>query len=176
MVKFEGTKVPSFCNLLLQMISKQTVQELAQERIDELDNGCYLIDIKIGTGNQISVEIDNENRGIAVEDCMSVSRNIEHNLDREIEDFALQVSSPGLSEPFKVWRQYRKNIGRDVKVKLLEGSPLKGEILAADETGIQLKTQTKQRVEGRKKKETIVETHQLEYNQIKETKIIISFK
>lgn len=127
------------------MIDKKKVIELAQERIDELDNGCYLIDIKVDSSNHIRVELDNEHRGIAVEDCMSVSRNIEHNLDRDLEDFSLDVSSPGLTEPLKNWRQYKKQVGKEVKVKLIEGAPVSGEVITADENGFSIQSKTKKK-------------------------------
>ena len=92
------------------MISKQKVIALAQERIDELGNGNYLVEVKISSKNAISVKMDNLHSGVSIKDCVSVSRNIEHNLDRESEDFELQVSSPGLDHPFKVIEQYQKNI------------------------------------------------------------------
>ncbi len=158
------------------MISKEVVIKLAEERIKELDSGCYLVDVKIDAANRICVEADNETRGISVQECVSISRNIEHNLDREEEDFSLEVSSPGLTEGFKVWRQYKKNIGRQVKVKPHDGSELKGTLEAADEDGFQLKTETKQKIEGRKKKEKVIKEYQFKYDQVKETKIIIAFK
>ena len=87
------------------MISKNEVIKLAEERIKELDNGNYLVSVSISSKNSIRVKMDNLNGGVSVKDCVSVSRNIEHNLDREKEDFDLQVSSPGLDQPFVVAKQ-----------------------------------------------------------------------
>ena len=171
---FEGTRVPSFIEI---MIDKGTIADLAQERIDELDNGCYLIDIHIDTANRIVVEVDNDHRGLSVEDCIAISRNIEHNLDREAEDFSLEVTSPGLSKPLKVWRQYKKNVGRNLKVQTAENEKkLEGKLTAADENGISLEVVTKERIEGRKKKEKITTEYKFNYNQITEAKVVISFK
>ena len=158
------------------MIDKGTIQKLAQERIDELDNGCYLVDIRVDAANRICVEVDNESRGIAVDDCVSISRNIEHNLDREVEDFALEVSSPGLDKPFKVWQQYVKSVGKEVVVKSADMPKMQGTILSADEESFVLRVETKERVEGRKKKETVVTDHAFKYNEDIETKIVIVFK
>jgi len=109
------------------MIGKNTILELAEERIEELGAGIYVVDLKIGTGNQIFLELDKEQGSISIEECMSVSRNIEHNLDREIEDFSLEVSSAGLDQPFRVLKQYKKNIGKTVKVLTLEhGKKIEG--------------------------------------------------
>lgn len=158
------------------MISKEQVQKLAQERIDELDKGLFIVDISISTTNVIKIEIDSEIGGVAIVDCMSVSRNVEHNLDREEHDFELSVTSPGLDKPLRMTKQYAKNVGRNVKVKLTNDSKLEGLLKAATEEGIVVETTRKERIEGRKKKETIVEEHPLGYDEIKETKIVISFK
>lgn len=159
------------------MISEKIVRELAEERIAELDNGLFIVDIKISSSNQINVLIDSSLGGVAINDCISVSRNIEHNLDREEQDFELSVSSPGIDQPLKMVPQYVKNIGREVKVKLNdENGKLEGTLKAADDKGIVVETTRKERIEGKKKKETIVEQHALQYADIKETKIVISFK
>lgn len=169
----EGTKVPSFYS---QMISKKKVEELVIERINELNNGLFIVDIAVSSGNDINVELDKHEGGVSVQDCISVSRNVEHNLDREEEDFSLNVSSAGLDKGLRVLDQYIKNIGRNVKVKLNEGGSLEGELLAADNDKIIVQTSRKERVEGRKKKETIIEDHEILMGDIKETKIVISFK
>lgn len=158
------------------MIKRETIQELAQERMDELSNGTYLVDILISNTNQIVVEIDNINGGASVEDCIKVSRNIEHNLDREIEDFELQVTTPGLSNPFKVHQQYIKNIGREVKVVYKELGSIEGKLIEVNDNQIIVETESKEKIEGRKKKELVVKQHTILIENIKETKIIISFK
>lgn len=169
----EGTKVPSFYK---QMISKKRVEELINERIAELDNGLFIVDLTISATNVIHVELDKHTGGVSVNDCMAVSRNVEHNLDREEQDFELNVSSAGLDRPFRVQAQYQKNIGRDVKVVLQDGKKLEGKLVAADAEGMTIEQVRKEKIEGKKKKETIVEQHHLAFDNVKETKIIISFK
>lgn len=149
--------------------------ELAEERIAERDPAIYVVEITVSTSNNISVEIDRESGSVTIDDCISVSRNIEHNLDREVEDFALEVSSAGLDQPLRVVKQYVKNIGREVKVKTFDKGSVEGIIKAADEAGIILETKAKHRVEGRKKKEWVINELPFKYNEIKETKLIISF-
>jgi ribosome maturation factor RimP len=158
------------------MISKKKVQALAQERIDELDKGLYIVEINISSGNVIRIELDAEEGNVAIEDCVSVSRNVEHNLDREEQDFELQVSSAGLDKPLRVTKQYIKNIGEEVKVKLQEKGKIEGVLKAADDNGITVETTTKERLEGKKKKITVLKEHHLSFEEIKETKIVISFK
>ena len=121
------------------MISKKEIVKLAEERIKELDNGNYLVDVTVSLKNAISVKMDNLNGGVSVKDCVSVSRNIEHNLDREKEDFELQVSSPGLDKPSMVMQQYLKNIGKQVSVVTLGNVTLTGELVEASQKEISLK-------------------------------------
>ena len=158
------------------MIKKETIIKLAEERIKELDKGIYIVALNIGSGNQISLELDREEGSISIEDCMSVSRNIEHNLDREEEDFSLEVSSAGIDQPFRALKQYKKNIGKDVKVQTVEHSKkIEGVLTFADEEKIKIETKEKKRLEGRKKKVWVTEELEFKHNEIKETKLILSF-
>ncbi len=158
------------------MISKNRITELIDERIAELDNGLFVVSLSISPTNVIVVELDKHEGGVSVKDCMSVSRNIEHNLDREEEDFELSVTSAGLDKGLRVFPQYKKNIGREVDVKLEDGTAMTGLMIDATPEQITLQTERKERIEGKKKKETIVEDHTFTMDQIKETKIVISFK
>lgn len=158
------------------MIGKKTVLKLIDERIAELANGLFVVDLTISAANVIHVEIDKHEGNVSVSDCMSVSRNVEHNLDREEEDFELHVSSAGLDKPFRVPAQFAKNIGREVKVVMLNGTKMTGELKSANEKELVLETSRNEKPEGKKKKELIVEQHVLPMDQIKETKIVISFK
>lgn len=158
------------------MISKEKVIELAQERFDELGRPLYIVDLNITSKNQIFVEIDSEIDSVSIEDCVAVSRNIEHNLDREEEDFELEVSSAGLDKPLRMYKQYVKNIGRSLKVKLVEPGKLEGKLIQADEKQITLEVETKESVEGKKKKISVIESIVLPYEKIGEAKVVISFK
>jgi len=157
------------------MITKKEITRLAQDRINELDNGNYLVDVMISSKNAITVKIDNLNGGVSVKDCVSVSRNIEHNLDREVEDFELQVSSPGIDQPFMVHKQFLKNIGKQVSVTLENQKVLSGELMIVTEDQLSIKEITIEKNKTTKKKETIEIVHQLLMSDIRETKLIISF-
>ena len=157
------------------MISKTKVLELIDERFAELDNGLFLVDLTISKTNQINIEIDKHIGGVSVKDCMAVSRNVEHNLDREEADFELHVSSAGIDRPLRVLAQYVKNIGRGVELLMNDGTELEGVLKAATETEIEIETSRIEKIEGKKKKETIVEQMVLPLNKIKETKIVITF-
>ncbi len=136
----------------------------------------FIVDISISAKNSINVDLDKEGSYVSIEECMAVSRNIEHNLDREEQDFELQVSSAGLDKPFRVLKQYIKNIDKEVDVVMKDGAKLSGILKAADDKNITLETTRVEKLEGSKKKETIVEQNVLALAKIKETKIVISFK
>lgn len=148
------------------MITVEKIRALAQEKLAEGDN--YIVDISVKPGNKIIVLLDNF-KGVSIKDCVEMSRQIEFNLDREVEDFELNVSSPGLDQPFKVLKQYLKNIGKQVEVVTKENKKIMGTLLSANENEIELESKTKE------KKQQIITNHKLNFNQIKETKIVISF-
>lgn len=159
------------------MISKKKVLVLIDERIQELDNGLFVVELNISPANVIQVELDKYEGNVSVDDCIRVSRNVEHNLDREEQDFELTVTSAGLDRGLRVFAQYQKNIGRGVKVKLIEGSgKIEGTMISATEEQITVQTTRKERIEGKKKKETIVEDHVILMADIRQTKLVLSFK
>ena len=155
------------------MIAEKIVRELAQSRLDEF-NG-FIVDLSISGANQIKLVIDSD-AGISVANCMSVSRNVEHNLDREVEDFSLEVSSAGIDQPFKIRRQYIKNIGREVKVRLHDEQVIEGLLEEVNENNIVVLARKKERIEGRKAKKWVETKHVINFDDIKEAKVTISFK
>lgn len=154
------------------MISEQTVRQLAEERIEGTD--LFIVGISISSSNKIVVRIDGMN-GVSIDDCVSVSRNIEHNLDRETEDFELEVTTAGLGKPFEVPQQWQKNVGKEVKIKMIEGGKKEGTFNKNEEDYIVLETTRKERVEGKKKKVKVTEQEKIKKDQIQEIKIVISF-
>lgn len=155
------------------MIQESTVRALIDETIEGTD--IFLVDLKIGSGNKISVLVDAIG-GLPITDCIKVSRGIEHNLDREEEDFSLDVSSPGLDKPLKVFRQYEKNVSRSLKITLVDNGVFDAKVLGAEEPRIDLEVEkviTKSdSLDAVKKGEKIALTQA----DIKEAKINISFK
>jgi len=155
--------------LILNMITKEKIQILVDE---VMSDDMFIVDITVGTGNSISVLVDSD-AGISVGECVQISRHIEGSLDREIEDFSLEVSSPGLSLPLKVLRQYLKNIGREVEVVTKSGEKQKGILKSANIEGFELEFLAKGRVDGKKVEETKSLTYS--FDQMKTVKIVISF-
>ena len=150
------------------MISKERVKELALEKIVELD--YFLVDVKVSSTNEITVLFDKD-EGVGIKECLFVSRHIEGNLERDIEDYQLTVCSPGLDKAFVVDEQYIKNIGRDIKILTTDGIIIEGTLL---KYGNELLLETKIKQKG--KKELLKQEVTIEKEKIKETKLIIKFK
>jgi len=152
------------------MITKEKIHFLVEEvlAVDQ-----FIVDITVGSGNAIHVSLDSDT-GISIGECAQISRHIENSLDREIEDFSLEVSSPGLTSSFKVLRQYLKNIGREVDAVANSGDKQKGILKAADSEGFELEVVAKEKIEGK----LVLVTKSLKYNfdQIKTVKLLITFK
>ena len=161
------------------MITVAQIESLVAEKIQDTD--FFIVAIKVNPGNKIVVLIDGMS-GIGIDECVSISRHIEGSLDREIEDFELEVSSPGLTSPFVVLAQYEKYLGKQVEVKTESGTKVKGELSEVMDDKVVVTTKEKKRIEGRKKKELVEEKIDLFFQhedlnqQIKSTKIVISFK
>lgn len=148
---------------------KQLVLDFLEERKD-----LYLVDLKVSAGNDITVIMDGD-EGLSLQDCLDASRAIEFNLDREAQDFSLQVMSPGLSEPLLFPRQYTKNIGRELQLFLENGEEVKGEITAADELQVTLTLRYRRPKLVGKGKEDVVEERSIPYSEIKKALIVIKF-
>jgi len=154
------------------MIDKEKIVGLVREKLEE---GMFLVDVSVNTANVIHVEVDCFT-GLTIDQCVAISRHIEGNLDRETEDFELQVSSPGADQPFKVKEQYQKNKGRELEVTITDGTVLKGLLVELDDDGMILETTSKVKLEGKNKKELVTERKTIPYSEIKKTRVIISFK
>lgn len=155
------------------MIDVVYISDLLQKELENTSK--FVVDVQVSPSNDIVIEMDDMEGSIAVEDCIAVSKSIENQLDREQEDFSLQVASPGLSNPFKVHPQYVKNIGREVRVLKKDGLVEKGLLTNVDESAIELSNKVKERIEGRKAKQWVDKKVNLNFEEIKETTIIISF-
>lgn len=155
------------------MINATQVRTIVENGIAETD--MFLVDVIVSASNHIEIEIDSP-KGITIKECQLVNKIIEENLSRDVEDYSLEVASPGLSKSLKIVPQYLKNIGRNVHVITNDGNEIEGELTAATEAGFEVKTEEKVRLEGKKKKELVTTMHQLEYDKVKSTHIIISFK
>ena len=155
------------------MIDKRVIKQLVEEKLASSSN--YLVSVEVQPGNIIVVEIDNDD-AVSIDDCVELSRYIEEHLDRDAEDFELEVGSAGITSPFKVLRQYKKNIGNEVEVLTKNGVKLTGLLKSADEEGFVVTVTQQVKPEGAKRKVTIEEDLPYTYNEIKYTKYLIRFK
>ena len=163
--------------MFFAMISPATVRDLAEKRLSDPGfnpKHSYLVDVTVSSANKIRVIIDNFN-GISIDECVSMSRWIEQQLDRETEDFELEVTSPGLDQPFRVLRQYEKNIGKEVEIKLSDGSKIQGTLVTAGSDSVEIEQQQKEKVEGKKGRQLVTRKFSFPFSEIKETRIVIKF-
>ena len=151
------------------MIDKLKVLETVQ---NQLSGGeMFLVDLKISSDSKINVTVDGDN-GVTISDCIAISRAIESSLDREENDFELNVLSAGVGQPLKLTRQYIKNIGRTIHVLKNDLTEIEGELVSADEQQIEVEVEIKK---GNSKKNISKVTEAIQYADIKEAKIIIKF-
>lgn len=155
------------------MIAKELVYQIIEDFI--VGKEYYLVDLRITTDNRISIEIDSFN-GVSIDFCIELNKHIESQIDREIEDYELEVSSAGLTEPFKVLKQYEKNIGNLVEVLTKEGLKFNGILIEVNKTGIVLEIEKMDKPEGAKRKILVIENLSILFEDIKTTKYIIIFK
>ena len=153
------------------MALNDQIQSLVQEKIAGTEN--FLVEVKVSP-SKVIVLIDHP-QGIKIEDCVAVSRFLQEKLDATdvFEKHELEVGSPGMEEPLKVFQQYVKRLGKNVNVTTLDGMRHTGILIAADTNNIQLEETLI--VKTGKKKEKQIQNSSIPFTNIKETKVIFSF-
>ena len=151
------------------MILKEEIEKIASVKAQEL-NGS-IVDVTISSGNDIVVYFDKIG-GAQIEECVSISKSINDYFDRDIEDYALTVCSPGLTNPFKIKEQYEINKGREVIVKKSDGKKISGTIVSSDN---QLTLAVKKKEKGFRNKYVFNDLI-IPFDEIKETRLKIKFK
>ncbi|CAA0146795.1 ribosome assembly cofactor RimP [Tenacibaculum maritimum] len=153
-------------------MNQSKVKELLEEALSE-NESLFLIDLSFLSDNKIKVIVDGD-EGVSLKECIRISRNIEHNLDREEEDFSLEVTSPDISHSLVMKRQYKKNLGRILKVKT-ENDSFEGVLAEVNENEIVLKWKAREPKPIGKGKVTVEKEQLLSYTEIKEAKVKIIF-
>lgn len=151
---------------------EKRVTELVEEKISDRPE-LFLVEVKLLPGNKLIIHVDGD-QGISIQDCAAISRHVGFHLEEEntIEKaYNLEVSSPGVGEPLKLQRQYEKNIGRELSVKVTGGDIMEGKLLDVNAQSITIEAKVKEKG----KKAQLVETS-LDFSNIIETKVLISFK
>ena len=154
------------------MAFKEKVQQLLAEGLMEKPL-VFLIDMTITDAMKIIVTVDGDN-GVTLQDCIDISRAIEHNLDREEQDFSLEVASVGVGSPLKLVRQYRKNIGRTLIVKLATET-IEAKLVDANDDFIVLAWEAREPKKIGKGKETVQKRQEIPYEEIKEAIVTVTF-
>lgn len=155
------------------MIEKKTVCQIVEEWLEGKD--YFLVEVTVSPEDRIVVEIDHA-EGVWIEDCVELSRYIESKLNREEEDYELEVGSAGIGQPFKVVQQYYNHVGREVEVLTKGGRKLSGVLKEADETKFVVGVEKKVKEEGAKRPKLVEVDETFGYDDIKYTKYLISFK
>ena len=162
-----GRKVPSFYRKMLRNIIEKELENCLKNRED-----LFLIDMDIALDNSIKIIIDGDN-GVTVEDCIYVSRSIEHNIDRDEHDFSLEVTSSGAVTPLSSIRQYIKNIGRILVVKTKDDLKYEAKLVNANSNQISLFWKQREKKLIGKGKITVEKKIDLLYKDIVEAKVKI---
>ena len=139
------------------------------------DKDYFLVDITVSPDDKIVVEIDHA-EGVWIDDCVELSRYIESKLNREEEDYELEVGSAGIGQPFKVLKQYLIHVGKDVEVMTKDGKKWTGVLADANEENFTLTVEVKVKPEGAKRPKLAEQNITFTYDEIKYTKYLISFK
>jgi ribosome maturation factor RimP len=155
------------------MIQKEKVINLVKKAIEE-NPALFLIDLKFLPENKISVEVDGDT-GVTLKECIRISREIEHDLDREIEDFSLEVASPDIANPLKVYRQYKKNINRVLSLKLKDNTTVEGVLKNVADNEVELEWKTREPKPLGKGKVTVIKNSTFPFSNILEAKVKIIF-
>jgi ribosome maturation factor RimP len=154
------------------MTFKEKVKDLLEQGLAEYPS-LFLIDLNINDSNKIIITLDGDN-GVQLQDCINISRAIDNNLDREEVDFALEVASAGVSLPLKLVRQYKKNIGRTLKIKT-STQTIEALLLEVSEENITVEWSSREPKKIGKGKETVLHNEKIAYADIQEAIVTITF-
>jgi ribosome maturation factor RimP len=168
-----GLKSPLFLYFILRFNMNQTAVKDIVELALALNESLYLIELSISVNNKVQVVVDGDN-GVSLSECIRISKVINDNFDREVEDFSLEVTTPDIAHPLKIKRQYIKNLNRILKVKTAE-EEIEGTLVTADEDKIVLQWKAREPKPVGKGNVTVEKTVTLEYTEIKEAKVKILF-
>lgn len=166
-----GDSSPLFLYKII-MEFKQKVKQLIDKALADRKD-LFLIDFNVSDNNDIQLTIDGD-RGASIDDVVYLSRQIEHNLDRDEEDFSLKVSSFDITKAFHLKRQFIKNLNRELKVKTDEGEK-KGKLITVDDDKIVLEYKVREPKKTGKGKVTVVKQEKIPFEQIKEAKVVLKF-
>ena len=154
------------------MIEKSTIEKLVKEKIEGTD--LFLVEIKIDSNNSMSIFVDSPN-GVDIVTCVGISKHVEQAFDREVEDFAIEVSSSGIGLPFKVIEQYKKVLGKTIEVLFNNGEKLQGILALLNNDNFTVEYSVKEKPEGAKRPKMVEKKRIIDFDEVKSTIEIITF-
>lgn len=155
------------------MIEQHVIYDLVASYLVHTE--IFIVEVRVTSNNRIEIEIDSK-KGVTIDECVQLSQFIESKLDREKEDFELEVGSAGLSAPFKVLQQYEKYLGDEVEVITKKGEKFSGVLNKVDLQEFEITILEKVKEEGAKRKKNVERTLQFTYDEVKKTNYLIRFK
>lgn len=167
-----GTGVP--LSFVLLIMDKKIITEKITPAIEE--RGCFLVGLSVSADNDVTVFIESLQGTVMMEDCVAVNDKFTELFDRDEEDYSLTVSSAGLDMPFAVLQQYKKAVGSMVEVKFKTGKKVIGELISANQNDFEIVYETKEKHEGKKKKEIVRRVQKVRYDEINSVRPYIDFK
>lgn len=162
------------------MIDTKKIVASAEAKMEgnELFKEMFIVHCTCTPSNEVELFVDSDTK-VSIDACVALSRAIEEDFDREVEDFSLTVASAGIGEDIRLLRQYPKLIGRSIEVQLLSGIKVIGKLLDASEEGVKVCFEQKQTVEmpsGKKKKQIVEVEESYSFDQIKYVREYLDFK
>ena len=159
--------------LFIEITLKDKVKNILDAVLADYEQ-LFLIELSVSENNKIIITLDGDS-GVNLQDCITISRAVEQELDKEELDFSLEVASAGVSSPLKFVRQYKKNIGRKLKVKTISNEEIEALLTDADDEAATFSWKAREPKKIGKGKETVDKTVRLPYGEIKESIVLISF-
>jgi len=154
-------------------MQKEAINKIVEEWMEE--SSFFLVDIKISPENDISVEFESESEDVTIDDCVNLSKFIESRLDRDIEDYALEVGSAGLGQPFKVLKQFEINIGNEVEVVTKDGKKQKGILKTVNEESFSIEVSCKIKTENSKRPVNTIVMKMFRHEEVKSVRYVLQF-
>jgi ribosome maturation factor RimP len=156
------------------MINREKIKETVEQKIENSDK--FIVDINISGDNKINIVLDSDSGKINIDDCAEISRAVEDVLNRDDEDFELEVASAGLNSPLKMLRQYKKNISRNIDIVFTDGRKLTAKLVGAEAGSIDVEYEEKVSVENKKRKQLTKKNETITLDSVKSVKVVVEFK
>ncbi|MDR1198622.1 MAG: ribosome assembly cofactor RimP [Prevotellaceae bacterium] len=156
------------------MINSEKIRETVERKIENSDK--FIVDINISADSKINIVLDSDSGKISINDCAEISRAVEDILNRDDEDFELEVASAGLDSPLRMLRQYQKNINRDIDIVFKTGRKLMAKLAGATADSIDVQYEEKATVENKKRKQLITKSETITLDSVKSVKVVVLFK